>query len=213
MSVQFYREEAHTLVRDGERIFLGKGDVGYIRAGRVHDADYIEACRLVYVHNGAFAFRLRRGPGHLSGGFPRGRGRPSGAEAQAPARGPRGALRALWDSHRGGPGGEVALTRRRLAHRRTRRAVPRLYRSSSPLRLGRRRSCRLGHRLADQPGHRRVGGGRRSRADDRGAGWERRLSDSLRSCWPSFSPSPPGRRGEEVASCPAARRGGPLCGR
>jgi quercetin dioxygenase-like cupin family protein len=62
MSVQFYREEAHTLVRDGERIFLGKGDVGYIRAGRVHDADYIEDCRLVYVHNGAFAFRLADAP-------------------------------------------------------------------------------------------------------------------------------------------------------
>ena len=58
MSVQFYRQEARTLVRDGERIFLDKGVVGYIRAGRVHDARYIDACRLVYVHNGAFAFRL-----------------------------------------------------------------------------------------------------------------------------------------------------------
>jgi quercetin dioxygenase-like cupin family protein len=58
MSVQFYRKEARSLVRDGERTFLGKGDVGYIRAGRVHDATYIDACRLVYVHNGAFAFHL-----------------------------------------------------------------------------------------------------------------------------------------------------------
>ena len=58
MSLQFYRQEARTLVRDGGRIFLNKGDVGYIRAGRVHDADYIEACQLVYVHNGAFAFQL-----------------------------------------------------------------------------------------------------------------------------------------------------------
>jgi quercetin dioxygenase-like cupin family protein len=58
MSVQFYRKEARSLVRDGESIFLGKGDVGYIRAGRVHEAKYIEACRLVYVHNGAFAFHL-----------------------------------------------------------------------------------------------------------------------------------------------------------
>ena len=48
------------MVPDGERIFLDKGDVGYIRAGRVHDAKYIEACRLVYVHNGAFAFHLAR---------------------------------------------------------------------------------------------------------------------------------------------------------
>ena len=44
--------------------------------------------------------------------------------------------------------------RRRLADRRTRRAVPRLHRRSPALRLRRRRPCRLGHRLADQPGHR-----------------------------------------------------------
>jgi quercetin dioxygenase-like cupin family protein len=56
MSIQFYRKVARSLVPDGERIFLGKGDVGYVRAGRVHDAKYIEACQLVYVHNGAFAF-------------------------------------------------------------------------------------------------------------------------------------------------------------
>ena len=58
MAVQFYRKEAHAWVPDGERIVLDKGDVGYIRARRVHDASYIEACRLVYVHNGAFAFHL-----------------------------------------------------------------------------------------------------------------------------------------------------------
>ena len=58
MSVQFYRKEARTLVRDGERIFLNRGDVGYIHARRVHDARYIDACQLVYVHNGAFAFHL-----------------------------------------------------------------------------------------------------------------------------------------------------------
>ncbi len=57
ISVQFYRKEARGLVRDGERIFLEKGDVGYIRAGRIHDAQY-DACQLVYVHNGAFAFNL-----------------------------------------------------------------------------------------------------------------------------------------------------------
>jgi quercetin dioxygenase-like cupin family protein len=58
MAVQFYRQEGRTLVRDGEMIFLNKGDVGYIRAARVHDAKYIAACQLVYVHNGAFAFLL-----------------------------------------------------------------------------------------------------------------------------------------------------------
>ena len=35
-----------------------KARVGYIRAGRIHDARYVETCRLVYVHNGAFAFNL-----------------------------------------------------------------------------------------------------------------------------------------------------------
>ncbi len=56
ISVQFYRREARGLVRDGERVFVEKGGVGYIRAGRVHDARYVDTCQLVYVHNGAFAF-------------------------------------------------------------------------------------------------------------------------------------------------------------
>jgi quercetin dioxygenase-like cupin family protein len=58
ISVQFYRKEARSLVPDGERVSLDKGDVGYIRAGRIHDARYVEPCRLVYVHDGAFAFHL-----------------------------------------------------------------------------------------------------------------------------------------------------------
>lgn len=58
MSIQFYREVARSLIPDGGKIFLEKGDVGYVRAGRVHDAKYIEACQLVYVHNGPFAFNL-----------------------------------------------------------------------------------------------------------------------------------------------------------
>ena len=57
MSVQFYREEAGTLVRDGDWIYLEKGDVGYVRANRIHEAAYVAPCQLVYVHNGAFAFR------------------------------------------------------------------------------------------------------------------------------------------------------------
>jgi len=56
MSVQFYRREARALVPDGERIILEKCAVGYILAGRIHDATYIDECRLVYVHDGAFAF-------------------------------------------------------------------------------------------------------------------------------------------------------------
>jgi len=58
MSVQLYREESGALTEDGERIVLAKGDVGYIRARRIHDARYIEDCQLVYVHNGAFEFLL-----------------------------------------------------------------------------------------------------------------------------------------------------------
>jgi quercetin dioxygenase-like cupin family protein len=56
MSTQRYLRVGDSLVADGERIILNKGDVGYTSAGRIHDANYIEACQLVYVHNGAFAF-------------------------------------------------------------------------------------------------------------------------------------------------------------
>jgi len=56
MSIQFYRKDARTLVPDGARVLLNKGDVGYVRSGRIHEAKYIEACQLVYVHNKAFAF-------------------------------------------------------------------------------------------------------------------------------------------------------------
>jgi quercetin dioxygenase-like cupin family protein len=56
MSIQFYTKSADGLVVDGERIFLNKGDTGYIKAGRIHDAKYIEECKLVYVHDRAFGF-------------------------------------------------------------------------------------------------------------------------------------------------------------
>jgi quercetin dioxygenase-like cupin family protein len=58
ISVQFYRRDAGRLEPDGARVVLDKGDVGYIRAGRIHDARYVDRCRLVYVHEGAFAFNL-----------------------------------------------------------------------------------------------------------------------------------------------------------
>jgi len=57
MSIQFYTEQAGGLVPDGERIFLGKGDTGYVRRGRIHDAKYIEDCKLVYVHDKGFGFQ------------------------------------------------------------------------------------------------------------------------------------------------------------
>jgi len=56
MSVQFYTKTADGLVADGEKTILNKGDTGYIKAGRIHDAKYIDECKLVYVHDKAFGF-------------------------------------------------------------------------------------------------------------------------------------------------------------
>ncbi len=56
MIVQFYRKEADALVPDGEPLVLSQGQAGYIRAGRIHDARYVERCKLVYVHDRAFGF-------------------------------------------------------------------------------------------------------------------------------------------------------------
>lgn len=56
MSIQFYSRTADGLVADGEQIFLNKGETGYIKAGRIHDAKYIDECKLVYVHDKAFGF-------------------------------------------------------------------------------------------------------------------------------------------------------------
>ena len=56
MLVQFYLRAGESLVADGAPVQLNKGDVGYVRAERIHDAKYVENCQLVYVHNGAFAF-------------------------------------------------------------------------------------------------------------------------------------------------------------
>lgn len=56
MSIQFYIKEAGRLVPDGARIFLQRGETGYIKGGRIHDAKYIENCKLVFVHDKAFAF-------------------------------------------------------------------------------------------------------------------------------------------------------------
>jgi len=56
MSIQFFTKEADKLVADGEKIILNKGDTGYIKAGRIHDAKYIDDCKLVYIHDKAFGF-------------------------------------------------------------------------------------------------------------------------------------------------------------
>ena len=56
MAIQFYSRTEDGLVPEGEVVILNRGDTGYIRAGRIHDAKYIDACKLVYVHDRAFGF-------------------------------------------------------------------------------------------------------------------------------------------------------------
>jgi quercetin dioxygenase-like cupin family protein len=56
MSIQFFTRTGDGLVADGEPVILNKGETGYIKAGRIHDAKYIEECKLVYVHDKAFGF-------------------------------------------------------------------------------------------------------------------------------------------------------------
>jgi len=56
MSIQFYTKSNDGLVADGGEVILNKGDTGYVKAGRIHDAKYIEECKLVYVHDKAFGF-------------------------------------------------------------------------------------------------------------------------------------------------------------
>ena len=57
MIVQFYTLEAGKLRRDGAPVTLRQGETGYIQAGRIHDAQYVTACKLVFVHDRAFAFQ------------------------------------------------------------------------------------------------------------------------------------------------------------
>jgi quercetin dioxygenase-like cupin family protein len=56
MVIQFFTRSDAGLVPDGEPLVLNKGDTGYIKAGRIHDAKYAEECKLVYVHDKAFGF-------------------------------------------------------------------------------------------------------------------------------------------------------------
>jgi quercetin dioxygenase-like cupin family protein len=56
MVVQHFRRVGDALEPDGEPLILSAGQVGYVAAGRVHDARYVEACKLIYVHNHAFGF-------------------------------------------------------------------------------------------------------------------------------------------------------------
>jgi quercetin dioxygenase-like cupin family protein len=56
MAVQFFTREGGALVPDGPPLILTAGQTGYVSAGRIHDARYLERCKLVYVHDRAFAF-------------------------------------------------------------------------------------------------------------------------------------------------------------
>jgi quercetin dioxygenase-like cupin family protein len=56
MRIQFYLRGANGLVSDGAPVTLSAGQTGYVSAGRIHDASYLEACKLVYVHDKAFGF-------------------------------------------------------------------------------------------------------------------------------------------------------------
>ena len=56
MAIQFFTDSEDGLVKEGEPLILNKGDTGYIKAGRIHDARYLEDCKLVYVHDKAFGF-------------------------------------------------------------------------------------------------------------------------------------------------------------
>jgi mannose-6-phosphate isomerase-like protein (cupin superfamily) len=56
MAIQFYTRTATGLAPDGELVVLEKGATGYVKASRIHDARYLEDCKLVYVHDGAFGF-------------------------------------------------------------------------------------------------------------------------------------------------------------
>ena len=57
MSIQFYTKTSDGLNADGDAVILNKGDTGYVKAGRIHDAKYLQDCKLVYVHDKAFGFK------------------------------------------------------------------------------------------------------------------------------------------------------------
>ena len=59
MAIQFFEVRGDALIPDGDPVILNRGDTGYVKAGRVHDARYVEPCKLVYVHDGPFAFQAR----------------------------------------------------------------------------------------------------------------------------------------------------------
>ncbi|MEZ4302489.1 MAG: cupin domain-containing protein [Polyangiaceae bacterium] len=57
MAVQFFLRKDAALIPDGPPLILSAGQTGYVPAGRIHDAKYLEPCKLVYVHDGPFGFQ------------------------------------------------------------------------------------------------------------------------------------------------------------
>jgi quercetin dioxygenase-like cupin family protein len=58
MRIQFFtRDAAGALHADGPPLTLSEGETGYVAAGRIHDAQYLQDCKLVYVHERAFGFK------------------------------------------------------------------------------------------------------------------------------------------------------------
>jgi len=58
MRIQFFtRDAAGALHADGPALTLSEGQTGYVAAGRIHDAQYLQDCKLVYVHERAFGFK------------------------------------------------------------------------------------------------------------------------------------------------------------
>jgi quercetin dioxygenase-like cupin family protein len=56
MEIRFFVQTDEGLLEEGEPVILQQGQTGYIQANRIHDARYIEDCKLVYVHDRAFGF-------------------------------------------------------------------------------------------------------------------------------------------------------------
>ncbi|MBT9492771.1 MAG: cupin domain-containing protein [Paucibacter sp.] len=58
MRIQFFsRGPSGELHPDGAPLTLAAGETGYVDAGRIHDAQYLQDCKLVYVHERAFGFQ------------------------------------------------------------------------------------------------------------------------------------------------------------
>ena len=56
MTIRFFNSSTSGLVPDGEQLTLSSRETGSIKAGRIHDARYLETCKPVYVHDKVCGF-------------------------------------------------------------------------------------------------------------------------------------------------------------